>query len=506
MSKDSTPGLKPTLDKDLLRLTIISQATGRQSKGLVLPGIAIVFMILCALVTLGFTNGQPGSYMIVAASVLGAYMALNIGANDVANNVGPAVGSKALTLVGALVIAATCEAAGALLAGGDVVGTISKGIVDPASVSDPRIFTLLMMSALIAAAVWVNVATIIGAPVSTTHSVVGGVAGAGIAAAGFMAVNWPQMASIAASWVISPVMGGIIAALFLAFIKINIIYQDDKITAARRWVPVLVAIMAGAFAAYLALKGLSKIAFVSDYIGGSVLKALGVGGVAAGLTWLISMPLVRKQSEGMDNRNQSLRVLFKIPLIFSAALLSFAHGANDVANAIGPLAAIVSTVESGVVEANVSIPFWVMLIGALGISFGLALFGPKLINMVGAQITKLNPMRAFCVALSAAITVIIASWLALPVSSTHIAVGGVFGVGFFREWYTARSKRRREYVRRRVGRRTAEEIAEISADVSRHRRLVRRYHFLTIIAAWVITVPAAAMLSGGIFLLLSAVL
>ena len=149
-----------------------------------------------------------------------------------------------------------------------------------------------------------------------------------------------------------------------------------------------------------------------------------------------------------------------------------------------------------------------MLIGALGISFGLALFGPKLINMVGAQITKLNPMRAFCVALSAAITVIIASWLALPVSSTHIAVGGVFGVGFFREWYTANSKRRREYVRRTVGRRSPQEAEAIAAspDLRRHRRLVRRHHFMTIIAAWVITVPIAGLLSGGIFLVLNAVL
>jgi PiT family inorganic phosphate transporter len=147
-----------------------------------------------------------------------------------------------------------------------------------------------------------------------------------------------------------------------------------------------------------------------------------------------------------------------------------------------------------------------MIIGAFGISFGLLLFGPKLIRMVGQQITKLNPMRAFCVALSAAITVIIASWLALPVSSTHIAVGAVFGVGFFREWYTARSKRRREYVRRTAGRRTKQEVAEVSADVRRHRRLVRRHHFMTIIAAWLITVPVAGALSGGIFLMLNAML
>ena len=504
--ENTSVNIKPTLDKDLSKINLMGQASGSLGQSLILPGIAVVFIAICAMVTLGFTGGKPGSFMIVAAAAIGAYMALNIGANDVANNVGPAVGSKALSLVGALIIAAICESAGALLAGGDVVGTISKGIVSPEMVSDPRIFTLLMMSALISAALWINLATVFGAPVSTTHSIVGGVAGAGIAAAGFLAVNWGEMGRIAASWVISPVLGGIIAALFLAFIKTFIIYQDDKIKAARRWVPVLVAIMAGAFAAYLALKGLKKITFVKEAIDGDVLKALSVGGVAALVTWAISMPMIKRQSEGMENRNKSLRELFKIPLIISAALLSFAHGANDVANAIGPLAAIVSTVQEGVVSAKVDIPFWVMLIGALGISFGLALFGPKLINMVGAQITKLNPMRAFCVALSAAITVIIASWLALPVSSTHIAVGGVFGVGFYREWYTAKSKRRREYVRRTAGRRTPQEVAEVSADVRRHRRLVRRHHFMTIIAAWVITVPVAGVLSGSIFMVLIRVL
>lgn len=507
MSENTPNDLKPTLDKDLSKINRIEHATGSVSRQMFLPGIALIFIVVCALLTSRFTGGEPGSLMIVAAAAIGAYMALNIGANDVANNVGPAVGSKALSLVGALIIAAICESAGALLAGGDVVGTISKGIISPESVADPRVFTLLMMSALVSAAIWVNLATVIGAPVSTTHAIVGGVAGAGIAAAGFMAVNWPEMARIAASWVISPLMGGIIAAGFLAFIKIMIIYRDDKIAAARRWVPVLVAIMAGAFAAYLALKGLSKIEFVKAFIDKSVLKALAVGGVVAVLTWAMAIPLVARQSEGMENRNQSLRKLFKLPLIFSAALLSFAHGANDVANAIGPLAAIVSTVQNGAVAAQVSIPLWVMLIGAAGISFGLALFGPKLINMVGAQITKLNPMRAFCVALSAAITVIIASWLALPVSSTHIAVGAVFGVGFFREVYTAKSKRRREYVRRYAGRRSLEEaIATESPEARRHRRLVRRHHFMTIIAAWVITVPAAAGLSGGIYLVLSAVL
>ncbi|CAN0583764.1 unnamed protein product, partial [Laminaria digitata] len=198
---------------------------------------------------------------------------------------------------------------------------------------------------------------------------------------------------------------------------------------------------------------------------------------------------------------QSLRTLFRIPLICSAALLSFAHGANDVANAIGPLAAILRAVEFGDIAGKVAVPIWIMMIGAFGISLGLFLYGPKLIRMVGDQITKMNPMRAYCVALSAAITVIIASWLGLPVSSTHIAVGAVFGVGFFREYYTRRSKRRREMV---TAGSNAPEEAPLPPEVLRHRKLVRRSHFITIVAAWVITVPATALLSATVFFILNA--
>jgi len=452
---------------------------------------------LCFLVVAGgFASYQIGAstnaVLLIVAAVLGGYMALNIGANDVANNVAPAVGSRALTLVGALVIAAIFEAAGALIAGGDVVSTISKGIIDPAQVPDSATFVWAMMSALLSAAIWVNVATYVGAPVSTTHAIVGGVMGGGIAAAGFGLVNWTTMAKIAASWVISPLLGGLIAAAFLAFIKVNIIYQEDKIAAAKRWVPALLAIMAAAFSCYLMMKGLKKVWRPGVW-------TIAIIGVAIyGVTFALLRPWVAKQAEGMENRNQSLRILFHLPLICSAALLSFAHGANDVANAVGPLAAILHSVSSGGIVAKVGIPLWVMMIGAAGISLGLFLFGPKLIRMVGEQITKMNPMRAYCVALSAAITVIVASALGLPVSSTHIAVGAVFGVGFFREYYTARSARRRRYMNSR-GTAKAAKSAEENPEVIRSRRLVRRSHFMTIIAAWLITVPAAALLAAAIY-------
>ena len=476
-----------TLAKDLGRISQLEHATQDVARPMVGLGIALAFILIVGLLAGLVWGGHPTSFVIIAAAVFGAYMALNIGANDVANNMGPAVGANALTMGGAIVIAALCESAGALLAGGDVVSTISKGIITPDSMADVTIFIWAMMAALISSALWVNLATWVGAPVSTTHSVVGGVMGAGIAAAGFASVNWPTMGKIAASWVISPLLGGVIAAAFLAFIKAKIIYQDDKIAAARRWVPVLIGIMAGAFGAYLALKGLKKIIHID--IG----TALLIGVVVGALSYVIPAPLIRRQSEGMENRNKSLKSLFALPLVFSAALLSFAHGANDVANAVGPLAAIVHAENFGEFAGKVSIPTWVMVIGAFGISFGLMLFGPKLIRMVGSQITKLNPMRAYCVALSAAITVIVASWLGLPVSSTHIAVGAVFGVGFFREWY--HEKRLRQ-----LGNNTGKRLP---AEERRRRKLVRRSHFMTIVAAWVITVPAAALMSGIIFTLLN---
>ncbi len=474
-----------TLDRDLRRFSRLEVATASVGRPVVGSGIAFAFIIIAGIAAAILFGAGSNTFIVVIAAMFGAYMALNIGANDVANNMGPAVGANALTMGGAIAIAAIFESAGALIAGGDVVSTIAKGIIAPESMGTANVFIWAMMAALLSSALWVNLATYVGAPVSTTHSVVGGVMGAGIAAAGFSAVSWGTMSKIAASWVISPVLGGLIAAGFLWFIKARIIYQEDKIAAARKWVPMLVGIMAGAFASYLALKGLKKIIKID--LG----TALMIGAAFGALIWVAMIPVIRKQSEGLENRNKSLKILFGIPLIVSAALLSFAHGANDVANAVGPLAAIVQASASGDFTQAVSIPYWVMIIGAFGISFGLFLFGPKLIRMVGSQITKLNPMRAYCVALSAAITVIVASWLGLPVSSTHIAVGAVFGVGFFREWDAER--------RLKLARMTVPERPNLAPEERRRRKLVRRSHFLTIIAAWVITVPAAAVLAAILF-------
>ena len=473
-----------TLNKDLGRLSALEQAMAYTARPLVAPGLALAFMVVTGLIVASFMGGAPLGLIVVAASVIGAYMALNIGANDVANNMGPAVGARAMTLGTALIVAALCETAGALIAGGEVVGTVSRGIISPESVAHEGVFIRAMLSALLAGALWINLATWLGAPVSTTHSIVGGVMGAGIAAAGFAAVNWPVMAQIAASWVISPLLGGIFAALFLAFIKSRIIYQPDILSAARRWVPLLIGIMAGCFATYLALKGFNKIYKIGFG------PALGIGVVMGGVTTLLMRPVIARQSMGLENRKKSLKVLFTIPLIMSAALLSFAHGANDVANAIGPLAAIVHAAQEGSMADRVEIPLWVMLIGAFGLSVGLLLFGPKLINIVGTEITRLNAMRAYCVALAAAITVIFASWLGLPVSSTHIAIGAIFGVGFFREWYHERILNERRI--------DTQSIPELRT----RRKVVRRSHFMGIVAAWVITVPATAALAATLFALI----
>lgn len=486
-SSPKGPARWKSLDKDLKRISLLEQATTFVARPLVAPGIALAFVVLVGAAALGFTGIQAGTFVVVVATVVGAYMALNIGANDVANNMGPAVGANALSLGSALIIAAIFETAGAMLAGGDVVNTIASGIVAPELVQDSHIFILLMMAALLAAALWLNLATYIGAPVSTTHAVVGGVVGAGVMAAGAGAVHWSSMLGITASWVISPVLGGIVAAAMLAFIKARILYRDDKLSAARYWLPLLIGFMSGTFATYLALKGLSGVISIGAF--SSLLIGVAVGLV----TWKISVPMVRHQAKGLENRKKSVRKLFAVPLVCSAALLSFAHGANDVANAVGPLAAIVHAVQSGSVGDDVSIPLWVMAIGALGISFGLMLFGPKLIRLVGSEITKLNPMRAYCVALSAALTVILASWLGLPVSSTHIAVGAIFGVGFYREWYAERQSRA-------LG--AAQDRKVRPPEERKRRRLVRRSHFITMAAAWVVTVPISGVLAALLFLIL----
>jgi len=495
-------------------------------------GTAILFIVAVVIYTGTAFDHVEQLYLLIAAAVIGAYMAINIGANDVANNVGPAVGSFALTLSGAIVIAAVFEAAGAIIAGGDVVSTVKKGIIDPADVADPDVFIWVMMAALIGAALWLNLATWLGAPVSTTHSIVGGVMGAGIAAAGWDIVNWGSMGKIALSWIVSPVTGGIIAALFLYFLKKTIFFRANPVESARKVVPFMIGIMTWAFTTYIVLKGIKKLIKI-DFPVAMLL------GLAAGLIVIvIARPLINRAAPKLENNRDGVNRLFTVPLIISAALLSFAHGANDVANAVGPLAGVVDALtnaEGG--SSKVAIPLWVMVIGALGISVGLALFGPKLIRTVGSEITELDRSRAFCIALAAAITVIIASQLGMPISSTHVALGAVFGVGFLREFLETRLSKVVEGVltehkgdkdfamteqvlmtfqnappedKQRILDKLKKMGPEAVIDAAERkelqkalkRQLVHRTSLFKIVSAWIITVPVSAIVAALFYFVL----
>lgn len=488
-------------------------------------GIVCLFMLGVVIIALLGYSTQP--LLLAFAALVGAYMAMNIGANDVANNVGPAVGSKAITLTGAIIIAAICEASGAILAGGDVVSTIKSNIIDPEKIANSEIFLFVMLAALLSGAVWVHLATILKAPVSTTHSIVGGVLGAGVVAGGVAVANWWVLGGIALSWVISPVMGGFIAVAFLIFIKRTITYKEDKKEVAKKVVPLLVFVMSWAFGVYLLLKGFSKIYSFSP------LQATLISLFLAIIIYFVTAPIIRKKATSLQNTKESINTLFTIPLIFSAGLLSFAHGANDVANAIGPLAAINEVLSGGDIGGKAGVPFWIMFIGGLGISLGLALYGPRLIKTVGSEITELDRMRAFCIAMSAALTVLLASALGLPVSSTHIAVGAVIGVGFLREYIKGRYFEMCEQIikaHKGKDQKTAEEFLKTFAKAnvkikaqmleslrtknpnfeltSKEKKelkkfykheLVKRSEINRIIASWVITVPASAILGGFVF-------
>jgi PiT family inorganic phosphate transporter len=502
-----------------------------KSRGADILRLAIAIAFTLAVVAYTWMAHGHLSLTLVFAAAFGAYMAMNIGANDVANNVGPAVGAKAMSLTTAIAIAAVFEMGGAIIAGGEVVGTIKSGIIDPDRIADPQVFIWLMMAALLAAALWLNLATALGAPVSTTHSIVGAVLGSGVAAAGWGVANWATVGNIAASWVVSPLFGGVIAAVFLYLIKRTITYQSDLMHASRRMVPVLLALMGFAFASYLALKGLNQLIKIS------FVQALMAGAVVAVVTYFWTTVRVRQRADRLSNDKDGVNKLFGMPLIFAAALLSFAHGSNDVANAIGPLAAIYDTLLTQGIHGKATIPLWVMLIGALGLAVGLALYGPKLIRTVGTEITDMDQMRAYCIAMAAAVTVIIASQMGLPISTTHVTIGAVFGVGFLREYLKANYARIIAEIEEHHRNKGAEQheveafllafeaasradkgrmLKELKAAgkrgeaaISKAERkglrkvyredLVKRTVMMRVIAAWIITVPATAVLSAIIF-------
>ena len=462
-------------------------------------GVALVFLAASAALAWMAMPDGPLRYLVVLASAAAGYMALNVGANDVANNMGPAVGAKALTMVGALAIAAIFDAAGALLAGGAVVDTVANDLLTLEVGVSGTTLILVMIAGLLAGALWINASTFVGAPVSTTHALIGGVVGAAIAAAGVGAVVWPTITVIAVSWTLSPVLGGVLAATLHALIRRLITRQPDKIAAAKRWVPVLIAAMAGTFAIFLATTT------PNSPFGGAGAPLF--GSACAATAWLIASPWVHRRSKTLENRKKQVARLFRPPLIAAAALLSFAHGANDVANAIGPLVAILNALTALPAGSAAGVPHWGLVIGGVGIALGIGLFGSRVIHTVGEQITKLNEIRAFCVALASAATLLAASALGLPISSTHVAVGAVFGVGFLREYLA---------IRNMEGAAVPIETYALDANtlnatpeqaIARERRyerryLVRRFKVVRIFAAWLVTLPASALMAAGTYWLL----
>lgn len=398
-------------------------------------------------------------YVLYLALAFGFYMAWSIGSNDAANAMGTSVGSKAITFKEAVIIAAIFEFGGALLAGGDVTDTMRKGIFDPALFNNAEmfgghgaeLFALGMMAALVAAAVWIHVAAFLGWPVSTTHSIVGSITGFGAVSVGVDRIAWGQLGKIVASWGFSPVLGGLLAFLSFSAIRKLIFDADDPVAAVKRWSPVL------AFPVFLVLalvtffKGLSNVALVEQY-GIGVWQMLAMSsagaGVASGIVWLILRNVDLEtgraarspddeDEDGSGEKYANVERVFRYLQVITACFVAFAHGSNDVANSIGPLAAIVSLFDGtawagGPIEMNVPVPTWVLGIGGLGIVIGLATYGYKVIKTIGSKITDITPSRGFAAEFGAATTIMVGTKAGIPLSTTHTVVGSVIGVGFAR--------------------------------------------------------------------------
>ena len=408
---------------------------------------------------------------VVLAVVFGLYMAWGIGANDVANAMATSVGSGALTIGAAIVIAGIFEFLGAFLAGGEVTSTIRKGIIDTGLLADdPNKLVYGMLASLLAAAVWLTIASRFGWPVSTTHSIVGAIVGFAAVAIGVDAVKWGEVGSIAASWVISPILAGSMAFLLVLSVQRLIFNTSDPEKYARRYVPVYIFATAMVIGLVTFLKGLK-------HVGLDVSLGQGVGyafvfAVAVGVVGFVVIRRMRFKPEATEYfRFANVERVFAILTIVTACAIAFAHGSNDVANAIGPVAAVISVVNTGEVLQTAAVPPWVLLLGAIGIVVGLATYGYRVMATVGRNITALTPSRGFAAGLAAATTVALASATGIPISTTHTLVGGVLGVGLARG------------------------IGALDLGVIR-----------TIFMSWIITLPAGAVLSVIFYYILSGLL
>ncbi len=371
-----------------------------------------------------------GAFLLVVAIAAGFYMAWNIGANDVANAFGTSVGSRALTFRQAVVVAAVFEFLGAVLVGAHVTGTIRSGLFDPTLLAGrEHTLALGMLAALIGAGIWLQIATHMGYPVSTTHSIVGAIVGFALVVLPSDAINWGQVAKVVASWIVSPVVGALLGwAIFLVLKKL-IFNRPDPLARSRKVAPFLLFSVFFVLCLSFLYKGLKQL-----HLDFSPLHAVMIAAAVGFVAWLVGWALIRGNARDMPYSKNLGQVeeLFRHLQIITACTVAFAHGANDVANAVGPMAAVVSIIQSGAILPSVEVPLWILALGGVGIVIGLATFGYRVIETVGKKITEMNPSRGFSAEFGGAVTVLFASRLGLPVSTTHVIVGAVIGVGFAR--------------------------------------------------------------------------
>ena len=369
---------------------------------------------------------------IILAGAFGLFMAWGIGANDVANAMATSVGSNAITIKQAIVLAAIFEFTGAYLAGGEVTSTIRKGIVEAdAFTADPNLLIWGMLAALLAAGCWLAIASRNGWPVSTTHSIVGAVVGFAAVGVGMDAVNWGKVGTIVMSWVVSPLLAGTMAFFVFKSIQKLILSKKDPVASAIKYGPIYLFMVGFLIALVTIKKGLKHVgmdftteeAFMYAIILGFVLAVFG--------SYLIRQVKMDPKANKNFHFNNVERI-FGVLMIFTASAMAFAHGSNDVANAVGPMAAVISIAQTGLISSNSALPGWVLLVGGIGIVVGLATFGYKVIATVGKKITELTPSRGFAAEIAAAGTVVLASFTGIPISTTHTLVGAVLGVGFAR--------------------------------------------------------------------------
>ena len=374
-----------------------------------------------------------GPYLLIAGCIFGFFMAWGIGANDVANAMGPSVGAKALTLAQAILVACIFEFAGAYLAGGEVTSTIRKGIIDPVLLADsPELLVFGMMASLLAAGVWLIIASFKGWPVSTTHSIVGAIVGFAAVGIGVESVNWSKVGSIVSSWVISPIMAGVISYLIFKSVQNLILNTKDPFDNAKKYVPGYIFLVGFIISMVTLLKGLKHVGLTLNFQE-SLTYSIFIGiGIA-----LLGSLILRRVENTYEKRGDvvfdGVEKVFGVLMVFTACAMAFAHGSNDVANAVGPLAAIVSVIQSGgEIASKSTMPWWILLLGGVGIVSGLAMLGYRVIETVGRNITELTPSRGFAAVLAAAATVVLGSGTGLPLSTTHTLVGAVLGVGLAR--------------------------------------------------------------------------